>query len=111
MYLAHRLAWFYVHGNWPTKLIDHINGNKTDNRIANLRDVEGSLNNLNCHTPRRHNAESPYIGVVKPKRYKRWLAKITLHGKRVRLGCFDTAEEAQAAYLEAKKRLVPHVAN
>jgi hypothetical protein len=46
-YAEHRLAWFYVHGAWPTHTIDHINRVRTDNRIANLRDVTMRENNLN----------------------------------------------------------------
>lgn len=46
-YMAHRLAWLYVHGHWPLEQIDHINRIKTDNRIANLRDVPDAINKLN----------------------------------------------------------------
>lgn len=107
MYAAHRLAWLYVHGEWPTMWIDHINGAKSDNRIANLRDSNATDNGLNSHRPRSHNSASPYLGVTKPKKYKRWLAKITIQGKRQMLGCYDTAEEARDAYLDAKRHLSP----
>jgi len=49
-YLAHRLAWFYIHGDWPVGEIDHINQDRTDNRISNLRDVTRSENNRNSKT-------------------------------------------------------------
>lgn len=49
-YRAHRLAWLYVHGKWPNPEIDHINRVKTDNRIANLREADRSMNNLNRGT-------------------------------------------------------------
>jgi hypothetical protein len=46
-YLAHRLAWLYVHGEWPENLIDHINNNRSDNRICNLRKATKTENNRN----------------------------------------------------------------
>lgn len=93
-YSAHRLAWFYVHGVWPTHTIDHINRLRTDNRIANLRDVPVSVNNANVHRPE----------IVGPKR-KRYKAEIGYKGERRNLGSFATKDEARAAYLAARQEL------
>ena len=104
VYRAHRLAWLYVYGKWPEKYIDHINGSMTDNRITNLRDVDNSTNmeNLQCATLR--NKSSRILGVSKQSPKKRWRAQITIKGKNVHLGYFDTAEEASNAYVTAKRQ-------
>lgn len=96
-YLAHRLAWFYVHGVWPSE-IDHINLDKTDNRIANLRPANRALNNANS-VPR---AKSGFKGVVAIRR--RWRAGITLDGAFHCLGFFGTPEEAHEAYKAAARK-------
>lgn len=97
--LAHRLAWIMTHGEIPNGLmIDHINGNKADNRIANLRLVTRAENGFNRHSTQ---AESGHVGVFRSK--DRWRARIHKHGKRVELGSFDTMNEAKAAYLSAKR--------
>ena len=49
VYQAHRLAWLYIYGKWPEQVIDHINGNKIDNRLCNLRDVSQSINVKACY--------------------------------------------------------------
>ena len=46
-YSAHRLAWFYIYGEWPKDEIDHINGDGTDNRLLNIREVNSTENNMN----------------------------------------------------------------
>lgn len=97
---AHRLAWCYVYGSWPTGVVDHINGTKDDNRIENLRDVTQRANTQNSTAPRRGN---PYLGVSKKR--NKWLAQISDHGKHVRVGLFNTPEEAHAAYVAAKRKL------
>ena len=102
-YKAHRLAWLYVHGVWPIKDIDHINGIKHDNRIANLREVTTSENSQN----RRHanaNGTSGFLGVHWQPAYKCWIACIGVNGKRKTIGRYKTAIEASEAYL-AEKRL------
>jgi len=73
-YLAHRVAWFLTHGNWPENDIDHINGDKTDNRIKNLRDVSKSMNQRNAK--RRIDNTSGIIGVrrVVHKNTPYWVA-------------------------------------
>jgi hypothetical protein len=104
-YLAHRLAWFYVHGVWPSKTIDHINGIKTDNRIANLRDVDQSTNNSNCHKPVGKQTSSGLRGVSFHKGYGKWRAAMRFKGKNLWLGVFTTPEAAHAAYLAKKLEL------
>jgi hypothetical protein len=106
-YLAHRLAWLYMTGNWPAGLIDHINGVKTDNRIENLRDVSMSVNKQNARKARSDCRNSGGLaGAYLDRRYGgKWFSNITVSGRRKHLGYFDTPEEAHAAYLEAKRRL------
>jgi hypothetical protein len=99
--LAHRLAWFLVTGEWPKNTIDHINGNKSDNRWANLRDVAVQTNSQNERRARRNN-RSGFLGVRK-NRVGMYVAAIGIdYGKR-HLGSFKTPEEAHAAYIAAKR--------
>jgi hypothetical protein len=100
---AHRLAWLHFHGVWPEHEIDHLNGNRADNRIANLRDVSRSTNAQNQTRP-RSGSTSSYIGVSWNKRAERWHAKIMANGQRQHLGYFKSAKAAHAAYLAAKLR-------
>lgn len=104
LYPAHRLAWLYVHGEWPRAQIDHINGTKTDNRIANLREATNSQNMQNMRTARSDNT-SGLLGVRWHKRDKRWHARIMVDGKARHLGSFGSSDDAQAAYLAAKRQL------
>lgn len=96
---AHRLAWMYVHGEWPRQNLDHLNRKKDDNRIANLRDVGQSLNALNSVSPRKRKHLLP-LGVS--KQGSKFAAKLTMGGKCKHLGTFPTPSAAQAAYLAAK---------
>ena len=103
-YRAHRLAWFYVHGQWPSAEVDHINGDRDDNRIANLRDVPPEVNGQNLREAKSHN-KCGLLGVYWHGKNK-WVARITVKGKKVTLGTgFATPEAAHAVYLEAKRRL------
>ena len=102
-YYAHRLAWFYVHGEWPAEQMDHINGDRSDNRIANLREATQSGNGQNKKMQR--NNTSGCIGVTWSKRRKKWLAKIGVAGKVSYLGYFDIFDDAVAARKEAKLAL------
>lgn len=102
LYLAHRLAWLVTYGVWPSEDIDHINGVRSDNRIANLRDVPRRVNLENQRSPRSDN-KSGALGVTKWG--GRFLARIQVRGSSVHLGSFGTVEDASAAYLSAKKRL------
>jgi hypothetical protein len=102
-YLAHRLAWLYVRGEWPTAQIDHRNGDGRDNRLANLREATQAQNNQNVRA-RRDNV-SRLVGVGFRKDSGKWQARITVQRTRHVLGVFNTPEEAAAAYGEAKARL------
>lgn len=102
---AHRLVWLYVHGKWPDGEVDHIDGDRTNNRLANLRDVSPTFNRWNRRVACKNN---PYgkgvMGVTLCKKSGSWVAQIKepITGYR-RLGCFKTMEEAQAAYQVAKR--------
>lgn len=93
---AHRLAWFLVTGTLPRSQIDHINGNRADNRFANLRDVEPRLNSENKRN---------VVGASFEKESGKWRAQITVRGQGRTLGRFATVDEARAAYIAAKRRL------
>ena len=105
-FAAHRLAWLYTHRVMPTHDIDHINGDKRDNRIANLRDVSQSMNQQNQTRPQKRGT-SGYRGVSWHKRAKRWWARIKINGRNKHLGYFSNPEDANAAYLAAKLRFHP----
>ena len=98
VYYAHRLAWLYVHGEWPNGHIDHIDGNKSNNAISNLRIATPSQNSVSKRTTRRVAVSR---GVM--PHGKGFVARIHFGGKRHYLGYFSTAEAAKAAY-EAKAK-------
>lgn len=93
--VAHRVIWAMAHGVWPTNDIDHIDGNKQNNAVGNLRDVTRAENLRN--TPRRKDNSSGITGVRLHKASGRWTAEIQKDGVREHLGYFDTIEEAAAA--------------
>jgi hypothetical protein len=103
MYRAHRLAWLYMTGAWPQGEVDHINHCRSDNRIANLRDVSFALNQQNRKKSSRNAAG---LTGVTPHGL-RWRARVKLDGKLVSLGTHDTPEQAHSAYVEAKRRMHP----
>jgi len=98
-YAAHRLAWLYIHDEWPSKDIDHHNGIPSDNRIVNLREATSQENRFNEKL--RSSNTSGYKGVLRHPQTGRWRASIWINYKRIHLGYFATAEEAAAAYNEA----------
>lgn len=102
-YMAHRLVWLYVHGDFPVADIDHINGSRADNRIANLRKATDAENSQNRIANR--NSTSKYLGVYWNKLAKKWKAQITVNRKQHYLGYFVTEEEAHAAYRKAKAQI------
>lgn len=102
MVKGHRLAWLIHYGEWPTGDVDHLNGIRNDNRIANLRDVP---NAINCQNKRSAlpTSKTGLLGVV--KRGNRYQANIHANRKKKFLGSFDTPEEAHAAYVQAKRSM------
>ena len=100
-YKAHRLAWLYIHGSWPNGQIDHINRDRSDNRIANLRDVTHKQNQQN--RSKSSNNTSGHPGVYWYKRDSKWQVKITHNKKDIHLGYFATLEEALSARKAAEK--------
>jgi hypothetical protein len=106
-YRAHRLAWLWCFGRWPaTSHLDHRNGVRSDNRIANLREATNAENLQNLRGPKSHSTTG-VLGVHRSKEGN-FVAQITVNGKRKHLGRFPTAEAAGAAYLEAKRQLHPY---
>lgn len=101
-YLVHRLAWLHFYGQWPSQQIDHINGDPSDNRIANLRDVSNVTNQQNKHRPPSNNTTGT-AGVS--RNYDAYCAYIDVDGKRINLGRFRTIEEAAKARFAAKRLL------
>lgn len=101
-YLAHRLAWLYMTGEWPVAQVDHINGCRSDNHWRNLRAADPTLNGENQRKAQSTNA-CGLLGVCANK--SRWSATIMAKGIRHHLGTFDTPEEAHGVYVQAKRRL------
>jgi hypothetical protein len=101
LYRAHRLAWLYVHNEFPEN-IDHMNRDKIDNRILNLRPATFKQNagNSGIHA---HNT-SGYRGVSLNNKTGKYHAQIKINGKQTYLGRFDNPKEAHAMYVKAAKR-------
>ncbi len=98
-YYAHRLAWFYVHGEWPTKLIDHRLTRAAGNHLGNLREASASQNQAN--RPIQANNTSGAKGVTFRADRQKWMAQITVGRRNKFLGYFNSLEEGSAAYKAA----------
>lgn len=102
-YAAHQLAWFYVYGTWPKSQVDHINVQRDDNRIANLREATHSQNMAN--RPIQSNNTSGLKGASFHKAARKWVSCIQKEGEYMYLGLHETRELAHAAYCNAAKNL------
>jgi hypothetical protein len=98
---SHRIAWLYIYGASPDKEIDHINGDRSENRKANHTLATRSENMQNLKNARR-DRRSGLIGARFHKASRKWVAEIKLGGKSQHLGCFMSKEDAHAAYMTAK---------
>lgn len=92
---AHRVVWAVTHGEWPGGDIDHINGDRSDNRITNLRDVPRMMNSQNCRMS--SNNTSGVNGVHFSTSKQRWVAQVGVGMGRKHLGTFLTMGEAVLA--------------
>lgn len=102
--LAHRAIWALVYGAWPELLIDHRDGNPTNNRLSNLRQADHRINCENKRRPMKRSGTG-FLGVTFAKKGKPFQAQIGVRGRHIYLGTFDTPEEAHAVYLTAKRQL------
>lgn len=101
LYLVHRLIWMFVHGKFPVGEIDHIDGDKANNKIGNLRDVSHRENMQNIKKAFA-GSKTGLLGTYPHKKTGKFAAAIRMNGKQVHLGLFETAADAHIAYLNAK---------
>ena len=102
LYAAHRLAWLYVHGRWPTEQIDHLNHDRSDNRMSNLRETTHIGNGKN--RSKQSNNVSGKTGVVWNSAKKKWEARIGGTSNRIHLGNFESFESACRAREKAERK-------
>ena len=108
-YPAHRLAWLYVHGEFPEADIDHIDGDKTNNAISNLRKATRAQNAANSQTGKRNT--SGIKGVSWSKTAKKWVARIVMNGQVALNAYFDYVDEARLAVEQKRMELQGEFAN
>lgn len=104
---AHRLAWLLEYKKWPQKKIDHINGIRNDNRIANLREVTPRENNQNTKKHR----DGKLVGACFNKENKKWRSVIQINKKNIHLGYFETELDAHREYNKALASFLKQQAN
>ena len=106
-YAEHRLIWYYVHGEWPTYDIDHINGDGEDNRLCNLRSTDrfGNSKNVSGHRNAASKYKGVYLGTMTKKKGLRWVVMIQSDRKNYYLGVYSSQEEAAMVYDAAARQL------
>jgi HNH endonuclease len=102
---AHQLVWIWNFGNLPNGCIDHINGDKTDNRIVNLRDVTHKVNNENKHKARADSGTGVMGVFLQNSKRNPYRSVIKTNGRSISLGVFKTIELASMAYQHAKLKI------
>lgn len=105
-YKSHRIAWALYYGEWPDDQIDHIDGDRSNNKIENLRAVSQVENSRNAKTP--HTNMSGVIGVHWDKRKCKWVSQISENSKSKKLGYFDNFWDAVAARKVAEEEYGYH---
>ena len=106
LYMAHRLAWLYVHGEWPKTNLDHINGIPDDNRISNLRLATSKQNQENVKL--RIDNASGHRGISWNANSQKWVARVQHYKKRICVGYFNTLTEAAEAVKIKRDQLYTH---
>jgi len=106
VYKAHRLAFLFMEGEIPALQIDHINGNKDDNRFCNLRPVTHSENQRNQVIAK--NNSSGFTGIIWCNHHEKWLVRISSNGKRVFIGYYKCKLDAVAERIRANKKFNYH---
>jgi len=102
LYQQHRIIWKMVYASEPNQ-IDHINNDKLDNRITNLRETNSHGNG--CNKLKTKSNRSNYKGVSWYKKLGKWKSSISKNYKTIHIGYYDTPEEAHAAYVDASVRI------
>lgn len=108
-YKAHRLAWLYVYGEMPKKLIDHIDNNRSNNKISNLREATYQTNNENYRTPKTN--KSGIKNVSWYKSLNKWVVGISIKKTKKTIGYFDDLELAELVAVEARNKYRGEFAN
>ena len=107
-YRAHHLAWLYVYGRWPHGMLDHIDGDRANNAIVNLREASNQENSWNRHDVHSGKTTSQLLGVTGNAQRECWQSQIkNPDGGNINLGLYDKEEDAHIAYLHAKRELHP----
>lgn len=106
VYRTHRVIWLIVTGEWPADQIDHINGQKKDNRFANLREADTTENHKNMPLCSRN--RSGVVGVHWDEKRQKWQVQIKVDGRHTHLGRFDHLADAVDARKLAEKRYGYH---
>lgn len=108
-YKAHRLAWLYVHGEMPKNLIDHIDNNRSNNKISNLREATYQTNSENYKTPKTN--KSGVKNVSWYKKLNKWVVSISVEKTKKTIGYFDDLEFAELVAIEARNKYRGEFAN
>ncbi len=106
LHKAHRIIWLLATKEWPKEQIDHINGNRSDNRICNLRDASSGENGRN--RKRQNDNKTGVSGVTWSNAHLKWRARIHVNGKRLHLGYYENIEDAIAVRKEAEAKYGYH---